>query len=238
MNKLLVGNKDKIDDVIITEDTEIEINLSDIDKDIDICIMDGMCLKVLEFDNNTQNNIRYILKDNATVIVNKFTVDSNDKVNIVIDGEGATINFYTALVNKNSSNYTQNINHNKSYTSSNVINHGINFSQDELKILVNGKIDENSKEVECSQDNKIIDMNGGKNSIEPNLLVDNNLINANHSAYIGKFDRDTIFYLKSRGLDEETINKLLVRGFLMGTNNLDEESFERVEQFLTNYINV
>ncbi len=59
MLKLTVDNKDFIDDIIITEDTILNIRLNNCNKDINIDVMDDMCLKVYEIDNNTSNKIIY-----------------------------------------------------------------------------------------------------------------------------------------------------------------------------------
>ena len=82
------------------------------------------------------------------------------------------------------------------------------------------------------KDNKIIDINNGKNFISPNLLVDNDLINANHSAYIGKFKKDVVFYLKSRGIRDKECNSLLIKGFLLEKMNLDELMMEEYVNFI------
>ena len=96
---------------------------------------------------------------------------------------------------------------------------------------VNSNVLKSSNDSNSVQDNKIINMNGGKNKILPNLIVDNNLVDAAHSAYIGSFNDDVYFYLKSRGLKKENIDKLLITGFLVGYVDLSEEEKEKVLDF-------
>ena len=46
MLTLTVDNKDFIDDIIITEDTILNIRLDNCNQDINIDVMDNMCLEV------------------------------------------------------------------------------------------------------------------------------------------------------------------------------------------------
>lgn len=48
----------------------------------------------------------------------------------------------------------------------------------------------------------------------PNLEIENgDIIGAGHASAIGRFDENQLFYLRSRGLTEETARRLVVRGF-------------------------
>ena len=80
--------------------------------------------------------------------------------------------------------------------------------------------------IECSQNSKIININNGNSKIIPNLIIDSNDINANHSAYIGKIDDEIKFYLASRGISDRMIKKLINKATILGKMELDEESEE------------
>lgn len=49
---------------------------------------------------------------------------------------------------------------------------------------------------------------------EPKLEIENNEVKASHAASVGKIDDDQIFYLNSRGIDEEEAKSIIVEGFL------------------------
>lgn len=232
MLKLTVDNKDFIDDIIITEDTILNIRLDNCSQEINIDVMDNMCLEVFELDNNTFNKINYNLRSNAQVIVNKLARNNSDITRINLNGEKASIKYYTNIMNYSNNVYGFRINHNVSYSESDIVNHCVNFTDKEFKFLVDSNVEKAAVECYCNQDNKIIDINGGKNYISPNLLVDNDLINANHSAYIGKFKKDVVFYLKSRGISEKECNTLLIKGFLLEKMNLDELMMEEYVNFI------
>ncbi len=57
----------------------------------------------------------------------------------------------------------------------------------------------------------------------PNLQIENNNVKAGHSAITKKFRDDEIFYLTSRGLQEEQARQLLLESFIEGFNvNLND----------------
>ena len=232
MLKLSLDNKDFIDNLCITEDTILNIRLDNCSNDITIDVMDNMCLKVFELGNNTSNKFTYNLGNNAQVIVYKLSRNNSDIIRVNLNGERSIIKYYSSLMNYSNNTYDFEVRHNASYSESDIVNHCVNFTESEFRFLVDSDIKKESIECNCNQDNKIIDMIGGKNYISPNLLVDNDLINANHSAYIGKFKKDVMFYLKSRGIREKDCNLLLIRGFLLEKMNLDELMLEECVNFI------
>lgn len=231
MLKLSLNNKDKLDDIIITEDTILEIRLDNCSEEINIDVMDNMCLEVFEIDNNTSNKINYNLRNNAQVVVNKLARNNSDITRVSL-GEKTSVKYYSNIMNYGNNSYDFKINHRGSYSSSDIVNHCVNFTENEFKFLVDSSVEKMAMECFCNQDNKIIDINGGKNYISPNLLVDNDLINANHSAYIGKFKKDVLFYLMSRGISEKDSNLLLIKGFLLEKMNLEELVMEEYINFI------
>ncbi|MDY7081556.1 MAG: SufD family Fe-S cluster assembly protein, partial [Halobacteria archaeon] len=47
----------------------------------------------------------------------------------------------------------------------------------------------------------------------PRLEIDNNDVRCSHAATVGQIDEEELFYMKSRGLDEETVKQEIIRGF-------------------------
>ena len=226
MNKIVISNNDDINDYFVTEDTYIRIDLKDDNKVINIDIMENQNLKVFDTCETTSNKITYNIHTGAQLIVNKFAIDSSDTTTVNLIGYGASVSYNSSLINYSDNIYVQNINHKYDNTKSNVVNHAINIKDRSLHIIVNGDVFKESKECSSNQDNKIVNIHDGKSFISPNLIVDNNLVEAFHAAYIGSFDEESIFYLKSRGLTEKKCNDLLVKGFLLGKMELDESEIE------------
>lgn len=234
MNKLILGNKDNLKNLVITEDTYLSLDLENSSNDIQIEVAKNTYLKVLQLSKNTSNKIEYVLNENSTVIVNNFGIDSHDKIDVNLS-DYSNINYNLNLINNYGKHIEQNINHNGKNITSKFVNHCVNYSSEGFKFFINSNIFNNSLECDCDQDNKIINMSNGVNIITPNLIVDNNLVDAKHSAYIGNFDDDVYFYLQSRGIPKEKIDKLLIEGFLIGYTNIDEEEKEVIlEMFKLN----
>lgn len=230
MNKLILGNKDDLKSIFITEDTYLQLELENSKNDIHIEVAKGVCLKIFQISKNTSNKVEYVLNENSSIIVNNFGIDNQDKIDIYLN-DVSNINYNLSLINYNGNYIEQNINHNGNHVISKITNHCVNYSNDSFRFFINSNIPTNSYECDCDQNNKIINMSSGKNIISPNLIVDNNLVDAKHSAYVGNFDDDVYFYLQSRGLTKEKIDKLLIEGFLIGYTNINDKEKQRVLDF-------
>ena len=72
------------------------------------------------------------------------------------------------------------------------------------------------------QNTRMITLNQKKGIIVPILLIDENEVDASHSAHIGTFDEESLFYLQSRGIPLESAIYMLIKGFLIdGSNHKD-----------------
>ena len=115
-----------------------------------------------------------------------------------------------------------------SNTHSEIFNHGVNVYNNKLTYYVDGIVLKSSSKCICNQDNQIINMEDGKSTICPNLLIDNYDVDSNHAAYIGSFNEDILFYMMSRGISRDIASRLLINGFLIGEadiNNLQVKRF-------------
>lgn len=73
----------------------------------------------------------------------------------------------------------------------------------------------------------------------PNLEIENGEIEgAGHASTTGRFDDEHLFYLMSRGIDEDTARRLVVRGFFaelikqIGVPSIEEHLMEKIEEEL------
>ena len=57
-------------------------------------------------------------------------------------------------------------------------------------------------------------MSKNNSRIEPNMYIDEFDVDARHAATIGKFSKDEIFYLMTKGISYKECEKLLIEGFL------------------------
>ena len=104
-----------------------------------------------------------------------------------------------------------------------MVNNGVNKSGS-MNIQISGYVPKYMMNCICNQSNRIINLTDRKCEIRPNLYIDTDDVDANHSALIGKFNNDELFYLNSRGINDIDANNLLIKGFLL--NKVDSESLK------------
>ena len=184
-------------------------------------------------DNNEKKDYNYVIREDT--VIYHFSINSSSKVNVTLDKENVSLYYYYSTINYEDNDFSIKIVHNKSNTHSEVFNHGVNVKKNKLNFDVAGVVLKNSSKCVCNQENQIINMSDGKSSICPNLLIDNYDVNSNHSAYIGKFKDEEIFYMESRGIPRDACNRLLLNGFLI---NSDSISYEKVKDFILEIENI
>ena len=232
MNKLLVNSEEEINNLVIEEDTELVFNFKDTSRDIYIVVEDNICLNIVDISFNTSNKINITLKNDSRVIYNKFSINSGDYIYTLLDGEYSNVVINNSVVNNDDTKMKFVIEHNNTNTSSNLSNHGVNNSSGTLYFNVDSKINRSASLACADQENKIINLVKGDSKILPNLLVDNYDVSASHSAYISDFDKESMFYLKSRGISEKDARRLLLEGFLIGNLDVDEETKKNVLSYI------
>lgn len=201
-------------------------------------MLDGSNINVIEVNSNDKK-MEYIFNVGSNSNINIDIFDEGKEVNRVINinlnGEKSLVNLSISAISKYSNNYIVNVFHNKNNTVSNTKIHGITFDKAKMKIVNNGYIMNNSYKSKLNQDNKIIVMDDNNSKIEPNLFIDEYDVEASHGAYIGKFDEEEVFYLKSRGLDEKTSYNLLMNGFLLENFYKYESLIEDIKDKINSY---
>lgn len=211
----------------ILKDTELEINIykNDFKADFNINILDNKKVNINIFETLEKGKIRfnYHVGLNAILNVNKVNDSNNIKELVVanLDEENANFSYNLKSVAKSSENYDVIVNHNAKNTISDVKNNVINISGN-VMIQVSTYVKKGYTGSIANQNNKIINLNNKKCDIKPNLFIDEFDSVANHSAYVGKFNKDEIFYLMSRGLTKDSAEKLLIKGLLLSNINKDE----------------
>ena len=232
MNKLLVNSEDEINNLVIEEDTELVFNFNDTSRDIYIVVEDNVCLNIVDISFNTSNKINITLKNDSRVIYNKISINSGDYIYTLLDGEYSNVVINNSVVNNDNTKMKFVIEHNNTNTSSNLSNHGVNNSSGTLYFNVDSKINRSASLACADQENKIINLVKGDSKILPNLLVDNYDVSASHSAYISDFDKESMFYLKSRGISDNEARRLLLEGFLIGNLDVDDETKKNLLSYI------
>lgn len=174
-------------------------------------------LYVMDYDDKTH----YTYNITEDTVIYHYLVDSSSTVDVNMVTEGVTLYYYYNTINYKNNSFSIKVNHLKDNTHSELFNHGVNVGNNKLDFFVEGIVPKESEKCICNQENQIINMSDGKSTICPNLLIDNYDVDSNHSAYIGKFSEDKLFYLMSRGISFDEANRLLLNGFLINSDSID-----------------
>lgn len=228
---------------IVLEDSFYKLNLDNEKKYIitsnnnsqaEFNVLDNTNTKIVEINkNNIMSKYTFNIFCNSNIEINIFDDSKKVKrfIDININGENSTVLLNISSISSGENEYVINVFHNKSNSTSETNIHGVTNDNSKIIITNNGYIKEGAQKSKLSQDNKIITMGENNSKIEPNLYIDEYDIEASHGAYIGKFDYETLFYLKSRGLDETLGYNLLIKGFLL-------DSFYKYESLMQDLINI
>lgn len=221
--------------VVDTTFLEIEYNNNEESKiDIEYNISSNVKFEVIEIrkEKKTKVQYKYNILENSTVDVVKFydcfCVKELDVVNL--NGINSKINYQFKTISKDIQKYDLFIYHNNHNTESNIVNNGVNIDEGSTIFNVTSVVYNGIKECVLNQSNKIINFNEKECIINPNLLIEENDTTANHSAFIGKFSDNELFYLMSRGISLEESIKLLIKGFLS-----DKITHQKIIDIISSY---
>lgn len=185
-------------------------------------------------ENDIDSEYVFDVEENCNLTINIFDVSKNinRSISININGENSNILLNISSISLCENNYNINVYHNSKNTTSNTNVHGLALDNNKIFIKNNGYIKNGSQNSKLNQDNKVIIMCDNNSKIEPNLFIDEYDVEASHGAYIGKFDEEELFYLNSRGLDDNESYNLLINGFLIGELDLDESTKEKIKDII------
>ena len=232
MNKILVNNKEK--EIILDsgkykfqENGTFSLEIENIEKDIFLVVSENIKVVLNVLSKNTNLKIHVYLEKNAKLVLN----------HLVIEGSNASFELnYSVLSSKNSKNKIE-VKHQSAKTKSLLKNHGFSRKHANLIFDVSAYITKGCNKCISKQDNQIIENENSLSMINPNLYIENYDIEASHSAYVGEFRENELFYLMSRGLSEEASKFLLLKSFLIGSFDLEEGVKERYYHEVIKYFN-
>lgn len=184
-------------------------------------------------DKNEDKSYKYNITEDT--IIYHFSINSSSHVEVNLVTEGVTLYYYYNNINYDDHIFDIRVEHKKENTHSELFNHGINVLKGKLDYHVDGIVPKECPHCICNQENQIINMDNGKSTICPILLIDNYDVDSNHSAYIGKFSEEKIFYMMSRGISRDEANRLLLNGFLINSDSID---IHKIDMFVKEIENI
>ncbi len=226
----------------LLEDTNLEIeynNENALKLDILIRVAEGVTAKVQEFRNGNLMKIqyRYELDNHSFLNIQKFHHMNGMKEldTIYLNGHNSKIDYTLKTISKVREKYDITVYHEGKNTESMIRTNGVNLLDGSLDFHITGIVPNGKTGAKLDQKNRIINLNNQKCSIHPNLFIDEYDVVANHSAWIGKFREDELFYLESRGLSETLAMNLLVKGFLLSNLELSNKRKEELVSIINQY---
>ena len=224
----------------IKKDTSLELNYKEETKIETIIIVNkNINLNIYEKIEGTTAKIRtkYYLKENSKTKISKFNNIKEIKEYAIInlDEENASIEYNLKTIAEQEENYDILTYHNASNTTSIINPNGVNIKNGKLKFNVSSFVPNKIIKCDAEQNNKIINLTNNECIINPNLYIDEYDVEASHSAWIGKFKEEDLFYLESRGINKQEATKLLVKGFLINKLEIREEEKENIKNIIDEY---
>lgn len=142
---------------------------------------------------------------------------SRYKIDNIMKGQGASAEDVEIIFGNNDQSFdvTSNLIHYGPNTRGRVLSKSV--MKDKSKSLFKGmiKIDKNGKSAESYLAGHAILLDkGAKSDTIPGLEIETNEVRATHSASVAQIDENQIFYLMSRGLNNEEAKREIVSGFL------------------------
>lgn len=239
MNKILINDSELS---LIKTDNSIKIDILDSEvKDVVISVLNNTEIEI-EYEQQKKIKIKFEVSDNVKVKITEvrseekvkiqytYNLNSYSEVEVIkfydceevkeldivnLNGVFSKIDYHLKTIAKKQQKYDIIVYHNNLDTISNIVNHGVNIMDGSINFNVTSSVYQNITNCTINQDSRIVTFNDKKCFINPILIIDENDVIANHSAHIGKFDKEAIFYLETRGISYSKAVNLLVKGFLL-----------------------
>lgn len=212
MNKILIDTR-KYDLEIKNSDTYL-IDTIQNDCSIKIKVLENVKAEIILFVKSSKVNIQIDLLENSHLIMNQLGINSSIHYSCSLLSSSNLFLVDSIISDIDSCNEIKLV-HKEGYSNSKVIANGVNLDSNKLYFKIDGMIPKDSLEVNLEENSKIINLQDGDSKIIPNLIVDNKDIVASHSAFIGTFHKEDIWYLNSRGIDSDLAKKMLLKAILL-----------------------
>lgn len=240
MNKILVNNETnnftlEEDYYIFKNDGNYLLEVNNLNKDIYLVVDENVNTDINLLSSKCSINFHIKLMKNSKLFLHNLLFEGNTKFSISLEGENSEILLDYSLIGESDSYNKIEVYHLANKTVSNLKNHGYSVSGNSIVFDVNSYIPKESSKCVSHQDNQIIEKKSGLSQINPNLYIENYDVEASHSAYVGEFKEQELFYLMSRGIAREDCEFLLLKAFLIGSfsisSDIKDSYIEKINTF-------
>ena len=233
------GSDIKLLTIDVKESCDLSLEYRFLNAKLEVCI--NVC-------NNVVFNVKEIIIGENAKIRTKYSIDYGSCVNVFkfnnidsikesfvcnLNGIGASINYNLKTISINKESYDFLVYHNDKNTNSNINTNGVSIRNGSILFNVSSFIPKKNTGCTTTQDNRIINLNDNECIIKPNLYIDCDDVSASHSAWVGSFNDDELFYLQSRGISRDESIRLLISGFL--TSNISTDLCDYIKTVIDEY---
>lgn len=207
--------------LIIEKDCNININFESENDSfifIKILVKENINLELIDYSNSNKlyKYLSIVLENNTVLNHNQIIFNSNHNINITRLNKNSKYNLNSVYNINNSNLYLENKSfHIKENSNSNMQVKGV--CTNKSNIINDGliKIDSKATNVIAHQKLQNLILDDKSNVLtDPILEVENSKIQCSHSTSVSKIDEEIYFYLNSKGLNDNQINSLIIKGFL------------------------
>lgn len=221
----------------IKEDTSLCIQYIGTEKSklrIDIEVKENVHFHLKETREGAKTKVKYEyrLKKNSEMRIHKcnHVEEIEEKDLFWLEEEGARLFYTLQTLALGEEVYDIAVYHMAPRTDCYLTNKAVSMEEGKVSFHVNNIVQKGKVGCTIDQNSRIITLNDKKQVIKPILLIDENDVSACHSAHIGSFEEETLFYLQSRGIPYKEAIKLLLTGFLLG-----EEGSKKMKNWIDTY---
>ena len=193
---------------------------------------DGCKCSIL-FWNDSENDIdmieKYNVNDNCDINLSYGECNSaktKRNIDLIMSGKNSLSSINSASLVNNSKEYNIRLINDAINTKANIRNYAVVLNNGKLMIDAVGKINKGAKKSSSHQVSRALSFDEGQTTtILPELLIDENDVQASHAMSIGKVDERQLYYMMSRGLSMNECTTLISKGYLLPiTESIDDET--------------
>lgn len=227
MNKIIIDKESNI---------EIKDNIAEI-----LIAVPKLTIEIIgrvlinEITELTTENIELTLNihEKSSLIYNRFIKHNNMNNHIIINQNNdskAIINYSFIALDKCELTIDSIITGDNNETEINV--RSVTEQKGQVKITSTADVKKLVKNNNLLENIKVLLLTNEESIIIPNLLVSSNEVAVNHAATLSNIDKNYLFYLNSKGIDNEGAIRLIKNGYLLNNLDIKNEQIEKIKNII------
>jgi len=223
MNKITVTKEDYIE--LINNAVDLDINVNK----LTIKVKGKVLINELSIKENENLDLTINVEPQSSLVYNRFLIHEimNNKITINQEHQ-SNVNFNYSFIANDKCHLTIDTNLNGDDNESEINVKAVTEKSGSATIIGTADAKEKIKNNNLVEAIKVLVLNDEESVCIPNLLVATNEVTVNHACTISSVDKNSLFYLESKGLSEEESIKLIKNGYLLGNLSINDEIKEEI----------